>query len=304
MSTLLPAPPCWPTDRPFTTAEAQTLLSPNALTHAVATGALRRPIRGVYVDSALSDSIELRAAVLRSVVPDGAFVADRTAAWLHGAGMALAPGDHLVVPLLSVFRIPSLTRLRNPIVTGGRRAVVADDLCEVRGLVVTTPLRTALDLGRLQHRDLAIAGMDALAAVGALTHHQLQDQLDRFRGARGVRQLRTLAPLVDPRSQSGPESAMRLRWHDAELPWPECQVAVERPGGRFFYIDVGRPHERVGAEYDGVAFHGPEQRLHDQARRRWLREVADWRIVVLTSDNVYGHDQDAIEQLRALWRHR
>lgn len=301
----LPDSSRWPTDRPFNIAEARALgLSTHELTRAVTVGVLRRPIRGVYADASLADSLKLRAAVLRLIVPSGSFVADRTAAWLHGADMALAPGDHLALPPLTVFRVPSRTRLRNPVVEGGRRTVEPGDLCVVHGLVATTPLRTALDLGRLQHRDLAIAGMDALAAAGAFTAEALDEELGRFRGARGVRQLRALVPLVDPRAQSGPESAMRLRWHDAGLPWPDCQVPVERPGGRWFFVDVGRERDRTGAEYDGVLWHGDEQHAHDEARRLWLREEAGWHIVVLRRDNVYGRDQDAIARLRELWRGR
>ena len=46
-------------------------------------------------------------------------------------------------------------------------------------------------------------------------------EIGRFRGFRGVVQLRCLAPLGDGRAESPGESALRLHWYDAGLPTPE-----------------------------------------------------------------------------------
>ena len=99
----------------------------------------------------------------------------------------------------------------------------------LEGLRVTTPLRTACDLGRLLHRDQALAALDSLAALDAFTLAELSLATLRFPRYRGVRQLRVLVPLVDARAQSPGESILRLRWLDAGLPRPECQVAVPAP---------------------------------------------------------------------------
>ena len=53
------------------------------------------PVRGVYHAAQLADGLELRIACLRLVVPEDAVITDRTAGWLHGAPMILAPNDHL-----------------------------------------------------------------------------------------------------------------------------------------------------------------------------------------------------------------
>lgn len=48
-------------------------------------------------------------------------------------------------------------RVRNTLCDSGRRTVLErGDLVELGGLVSTTPLRTALDLGRLRHADRAL----------------------------------------------------------------------------------------------------------------------------------------------------
>ena len=84
----------------------------------------------------------------------------------------------------------------------------------IEGVVTTTLLRTALDLGRLAHRDLAIGALDALLRHGEFSSEELLDGVARFRGQRGVVQLRALAPLTAPRAESPGESVLRLRWLD------------------------------------------------------------------------------------------
>ncbi|HET6986910.1 MAG TPA: type IV toxin-antitoxin system AbiEi family antitoxin domain-containing protein, partial [Kribbella sp.] len=96
-----------PGDRPFTSAEARECgVTYVDLRRFVQAGLLAHPIRGVYVPPALPDNLELRIAILKLVVPQDCVVTDRTAAWLWGAGMILAPGDHLEVPRVSVFCPP------------------------------------------------------------------------------------------------------------------------------------------------------------------------------------------------------
>ena len=60
-------------------------------------------------------------------------------------------------------------RLRNGLVASGERMLRPEDVVEIGGLRVTTPLRTACDLGRLLHRDQAFAAMDSLAGLGAFS---------------------------------------------------------------------------------------------------------------------------------------
>lgn len=301
-----PSDVLWPVDRPFSAREAHEAgLRADRLTSLVSAGVLRRPTKGVYVDAQLEDTLDLRAAVLRLVVPDGYFLTDRVAAWLHGADMALAPGDHLAVPRLTVYRLPSGSRLRRAITVSGERTVLPRELTVVRGLVVTTPLRTAMDLGRLQPRDLAMAGLDALLRHGLYDVDQLVEELPRMRGLRGVRQLRTLLPLADAGSESAGESALKLRWDDAGLRRCRCQVPVLRPDGRHWWIDLGDEEERIGAEYDGEAWHSsPAQRAADALRRAYLRDEAGWLLGVFTREHVFGPRQDATERLRQLWRSR
>jgi hypothetical protein len=290
-----------PVDRPFTATEAaEARLRPQDLRAAVALGFLWHPVRSVYVVRSTPDDLSLRVAVLSLVVPADCVVTDQTAAWLWGADQALAPNAHVEVPSISVFAPPG-RRLRNGLVDSGERRLTRGDVSELGGLLVTTPLRTACDIGRLIHRDQALAGMDALAALGAFTLGELNTELNRFKGYRGIIQARALAPLVDPKSGSHSESVMRLRWVDAGLPKPECQIEVLAPEGGFFLLDMGLREHLFAGEYDGAEFHGDEQEGHDEERRDWIR-AHGWTIIVVRKHNIYGRQQDIHEILRREFR--
>jgi len=287
-----------PMDRPFRTAEAlRALGSPAAVHAALRQGLLISPVRGVYHAATLDDDLSLRVECLRLVVPRDAVICDRSAGWLHGAQRILAPGSHLVVPAVDVY-LPLGRRLRNALVDSGSRGLCADDVMTIGGLTVTTPLRTACDLGRLLHRDQAIAALDSLLRTGEFTRDDLLLAPRRFPRYRGVIQLRELVPLADGRSQSPGESTLRLRWIDCgELPRPEPQWEVVTPWGSLF-LDLALPELKYSGEYDGEEFHGPDQKEHDEERRAWLRGDG-WIIDVFRRENVYGPQQNADLMLRA-----
>ena len=286
-----------PREHPFTTAQARDRgVSARCLREAVAEGLLRHPMRGVYYAVHLSDTLTLRIECLKLVVPSACVVTDRTAAWLWGANMVLSPGAHLEVPPVNVFSPPG-HRLRNGLVDSGERTFSVGDVAALEGLRVTTPLRTACDLGRLLHRDQAFAAMDSLAGLRAFSVDKLVAESGRFAGYRGVIQLRALAPFVDPDSQSPGESILRLRWLDAGFPRPKCQVEVPAPNGGSYWIDIGLEERRFGAEYDGEDFHTEDDEEHDEQRREWMRRTEGWTIVVARKANIHGPHQDVNHML-------
>jgi hypothetical protein len=165
------------------------------------------------------------------------------------------------------------------------------DVEVVHGVRVTTPLRTAHDLGRLRPRDRAFGSLDALLRTGRFMNDDLLGGVGRFKGRRGVVQLRELAPLADARAESPGESVMRLRWLDAgDLPAPTSQLTVLDRGIERYRLDLGVEGLMFGAEYDGRDFHtSDEAKRHDLLRRGWLRRNG-WTIVVLTKEDVFGGD--------------
>jgi hypothetical protein len=292
-----------PPERPFTRdAALRTGLTDKRLRTLVRRGYLRRPIAGVYVASHVPDSLALRTEMVRLVLPPGCFACDETAAWLHGADMALAPNSHLVLPRVAFFRHADEGRLRNGLVRSGERTVTAGDLVSVGGLMVTSPLRTALDLGRLRHRDQALSALDAFLHLGLVTPEELLAGVARLARQRGVVQLRWLVAIADGRAESAGESALRLRWYDAGLPRPQLQISLFRNGVEVFRLDLGLEELLFAAEYDGVDFHtSTEQRGRDDGRRSEVREQFRWALEVFDHTNVYGQHQDAATRLRSAW---
>jgi very-short-patch-repair endonuclease len=284
---------------PFTTAEARTAgISRKVLRRMVVQGLLREPLRGVYIDSAQPDSVLLRARSAAKVIPAGAVVCDRTALWIHGAEI-VGPDGRYEFPPIDVFRLAGLARVRRPQCRGGTRTLEPRDLMEVDGVLVTTPLRSALDLGRLTRREDALAALDALMRVGGFRVPDLTAELPRFRGARGVRQLRQLVPLADGRAESPAESLTRLRLLDAGLPAPAVQFEVCNVIGVVIYrLDLAYPELMLAIEYDGQEHHtSSADRAHDRERRAYLRRLG-WTFVILTADDVYGRDAQVAEIVR------
>jgi hypothetical protein len=276
-------------DAPFTSADARALgLSRKRLAGAVEDGLVRRVVHGVYLRADQTDDVESRAACAALVVAPGSVLRDRSAAWLHGVDV-FTYGEHDVLPPLETcvarFRPPSDRRG----VDGGTRDLAPEDVMTIHGLRVTTPLRTALDLGcNLTRRD-ALAALDQFMRVHDLRREQLARGATRFFRRRGVIQLRRLIPLADPRAESPRESWTRLEIIDAGLPAPELQVWIRIGGVPTYRLDLAYPRLRVAVEYDGEEFHDrtDEQKRRDAERRDWL-EAHGWTVVVVKNGDFTG----------------
>src|SRR5262245_58494654 len=286
-----------PIDRPFTRQHALAAgITPWVLRHLVDEGLVRRLVRGVYVAAQVVDSVPLRARALSLVVPETAVVTDWTACWFW-TGID-APGAHERTPELYVFHRHRHTRLNNGLSIGGARSFSRGDLVVVEGVTLTSPLRTACDIGRLFNRDRAIGAIDALLRHGTFGLDHLLFEVERFKGMRGVRQLRALAPLGDARAESPGESTLRLRWLDEyTLPTPTPQVPIIVDGVEVYRIDLGVQELRYGCEYDGALFHGPGQRSKDRARRKDLFRRFTWDVDGARQRNVFGPTRDVEEML-------
>jgi hypothetical protein len=278
-----------PLDLPFTTGMARAEgVSRQRLRLLADRGYLRRVVKGVYVSSTVPDSTALRCLALALVVPEDCVIVDRHAGWLHGAEMVLAPNEHIHLQPVSVFRPSGMGRLRNDLTDSGERNLTDADVTELNGLPVTTPLRTACDLGRVRWTSQAIAALDAMLRLGLFSREQLLAEVERFRGMRWVTTLRAIAPLADGRSQSPGESVLRLRWIEARIGEPTPQLEVWRDGRLLAILDIASGTVRYAAEYDGAEWHtSPEQRVHDRDRRAAVSDEG-WVVDAFTADDLFA----------------
>lgn len=285
---------------PFTTVGAHDLgMTPKALRRAFEHGLIRREFRSVYVDARVPDSRSSRLRALNLVTPDNAIVCDETAAWLYGLEVFAPGGRHNFEPSMVVRH--GKARVVHP-GSRGRQAIIAtDDIAYVGGVHVTTPVRTASDLLRKMYRPYALAAADAFAHAGLIDVTELIDYVARLKGYRGIVQARSLAAIVEPKTQSPGESWQRLRMLDAGFPPPEPQFEVIDDFGRSFFIDLPYPDLLIGSEYDGMEFHTDENhRADDLERRDYLADVYGWRWVIGDRQRIFGTDMSFEHELGEL----
>ena len=124
---------------------------------------------------------------------------------------------------------------------------------QVVGVPVTSPARTAFDLGRHAGPASAVIAIDSLAKATALTVDDVGRLIDAHRGVRGIKQLRQVLGLVDAGAESPQETKTRLAIIAAGLPKPQTQIVVRNEWGAVLArIDLGWERWRVGVEYDGA----------------------------------------------------
>jgi hypothetical protein len=279
---------------PFTAVEAeQRGVARRTLYRLLACGAVVRPLRGVYVHAADDLDLELRMRCVAKVCPPHCVATDRTAAWMWGVDVY--PWRDRALPLpLDVFSLRGKSRTRRDDVRGGQRDLKARDLVRAAaGVQVTTPLRTALDLACGLNRYEALAAVDALMRVHALTTEQLFAEIVRFRGRRGVVQAREIVALATGLSESSGESWTRLAIHDDGLARPTPQVWVGEAGQLLYRLDLAYEHLRVAVEYDGEEHHSDDVDVeHDERRRRWLEEQG-WVVIVVRKEDLSGPRREA-----------
>jgi hypothetical protein len=169
-----------------------------------------------------------------------------------------------------------------------------DEFTLVGGLPVTTPARTAFDLGRYLKRGQAVARLDALMRAAPFSTEDVMLLTKRYKGARGVAKLKSVLPLVDGGAESPQETRLRLLFIDAGLPRPTTQIPIYDERGRFIRrLDMGWEDFMVGAEYDGEQ-HRTSRSQYVKDQRVWpkLRELR-WHVVRAIKED---RDDDLVRQ--------
>ncbi|MCW2583543.1 MAG: hypothetical protein JWQ53_2333 [Klenkia sp.] len=235
-----------------------------------------RVTRGSYVSRAQPLTLDAACHAVARVVPGSAAFSHLTAAALWGAPVTTAGPLQLVVPRGVV--PPRRRRLSVTVRTLG-----VDDVREHRGLRLTSPARTWLDLcAGGAAGELVVVG-DALLRTGHLDRAELAGRLDRAAGSPGVVLARRVAPVLHPGAASRPESLLRWTLVDSPLPDPEVQVPVQDRWGRVaVHGDLGYPRWKVLVEYEGRQHAGRDQFRRDVDR--YSLTAADGWLVLRFAD--------------------
>jgi hypothetical protein len=128
-----------------------------------------------------------------------------------------------------------------------------EEVISLDDLRLTTPVRTAFDLGRhITSRIVAVQRLDALANATYVKHVDIEAVIAAHPRAPGIPRLRRILPLVDGGAESPQETLARLALIDAGLPAPRTQVEVFDEYGQFVArLDMAYEDVKVGIEYDG-----------------------------------------------------
>lgn len=265
-------------------------------THAIAEGSLTerqlrdgpyvRVLRGVYADPSLARDHHLKCRAAALLMPETAALGARSAATLIGAP---APGyaDPVTVVL------PEGVQWRGPrgVRVHRARLIPPDVLEDPDGVRHTTPLRTAWDVALLEPPGTAVGVLDAMVAAGSIEAGQLAQLLRDGAGRWGSKRVRRAFELVDGRSESPPESWVRVACALAGLPAPVPQYEVVVDGSWLARVDLAWPEARLVVEYEGAYHFDGLQIARDDIRIQRLL-AAGWRVIRLAAHDL--RDMDAV----------
>ncbi len=220
-----------------------------------------------------------------------AIVTGRAAAALHGA--------RWVDPDIPIEL--NFTNNRSPrgIVTH-RETLLATELTCRDGLPVTTipPNRIRSGASR-QSPPSRYRGSGRAGQYNPLQRQRRPLTRRRHPHLRGVRRVPSMLDAVDAGAQSPRETYLRLDLVDAGFPRPpQTQIPVARPGGRWYYLDMGWPEILVAVEYDGE-HHRTSRTAYsiDAERQDYLMSVG-WIVVRVLADH---QRSDVIRRVRRAW---
>lgn len=214
------------------------------------------------------------------------------AAWLWSGGDATLTGLSAAAVLGSKWidgNIPAeLSRVNRhaaPGIVVRSYRLHPSETCRVNGIRITTPERTAFDIGRTRPENRAVPILDALANATDFKVADVVALADGKRGIRGVRRLRKALRLVDGGAESPQESRVRMLLVRAGLPPPETQIEfLDEFGVARVRVDMGWREWKVAVEYDGI------QHWADKYQRSWdidriaMLEASGWVVVRVSAE--------------------
>jgi hypothetical protein len=160
---------------------------------------------------------------------------------------------------------------------------------DLSGLPVVPPEQAWMSLaGVLSIDELVVAGDFLVRRKRPLsTLPLLREAVARMARMRGASRLRQAVQEVRPGTDSPPESRVRLVIVRSGLPEPTVGHTVIDTDGYF----VGTPDlayipERIAIEYEGDGHRTDARVFRDDIARRELFEIAGWRVLRVTSDDL------------------
>jgi very-short-patch-repair endonuclease len=178
-----------------------------------------------------------------------------------------------------------------------RSHLLPGEIREVRGMRVTTPVRTAYDLARRGHLVERVVAVDRLANVHRFSPDLLLHFTARNPGARGNEGVPDVLAHADRRAGSPAETRLRMLILQGGLPRPEVQWPVQDQQARtVIWLDLAWPRHKIAVEYEGAHHTRSDQVLRDAGRYTALVDDG-WRIYRYTKFEIRHRRELIIAQL-------
>lgn len=222
-------------------------------------------------------------------LPPGTFFSHLTAAHLYG--IPLPPRlrhARLHATVTAPARAPHAAGL-----VGHSRFVAPADVTETAdGIRISSPARVFLEVAGLLSLPDLVAVVDHLIRREAplCSVEDLVERLDVGDRLSRRRILRVALEYADPRSESRPESVLRLLLLRCGWGAPQPNHEVRGPAGGRMRIDLAFPERLLAIEYHGDYHRDRDQWRRDVARRSRL-EALGWNVVELTADDLLNPDE-------------
>ncbi len=254
----------------------------------------QRLYRGIYIERSAyqPDNHRMWCTAAQLLLPPGGAIGGRSAAYLWGVDL-LARGDpvSIIVPKQRKVREQPMLRVTRGLLPRG-------DVESFGGLAVTTPARTAFDLGRGGDRVQAMIAVDAMLHRRLVTRAELQATANAHPGWLNIMKFRDILRDAEPGAESPMETRLRLVIVDGGLPRPVAQFQVRPAGGTVVgRVDLAYPHLRIAIEYEGD--HHRDQATFRKDIVRFNRlQAAGWTALRFTADDVFKRPRQIVTDVR------
>lgn len=245
-------------------------------------------VHGVRIAEGSADDLRVRCRAFAARLDGEVFFSHSTAARLFGIPLPrwLERLEFLHVTVEAPRRAPHAAGL-----LGHSRRVAPGDVVRLGDLRVSSPERLWCEMAGV----LSLA--DLVAVTDHLIHHSrrlatpdsLAERLEFGDRISRPRILRAALGYSSDRSESRPESHLRLACHLAGLPVPSVNhEIVDLEDGRGYRLDLAWPERRFALEYQGDGHRSRDHWRRDMSRRERLR-LAGWTILELNADDLGDH---------------
>jgi hypothetical protein len=253
---------------------------------------LQRPFTGVRAIGLDLTVLLERCQAYEPLPRPGEAFSHETAARLYGLPL---PDDRVEPLPIEVTSPPGVARARSNGVRG-HVASVALPLVVHAGLPLVAAAYVWCQLaGGLPVSDLVAVG-DAIVTgkrrgsrreTPLATIFELSEAARAWGSRRGARALANALTWVRVGAESRPETHLRLLLVDAGLPEPVPNNPTVLAGGEVLHPDLKYPQWRIVFEYQGDRHRTDRGRWQEDIRRKRAFEGAGWRVIEVTSDDLY-----------------